>query len=81
MKIETITIKAQLLLQIESKQEWIDKIPRHLPKKKYESEKFLWIDKNGNQFERGLDFQIAEEENLYPCRIYRVQTISSAYQR
>lgn len=77
--IETITVKAELLLQLESRQDWINKIPKHLPQKKYDNEKFLWIDKNGNEFERGADFQIAEEQNLFPCRIYRVQTISSAY--
>lgn len=80
MNIENITVKAEFLLQLESKQDWINKIPKRLPKKKFETELFLWIDKNGNQFERGLDFQIAEEQNL-PCRIYRVQTISSAYKR
>lgn len=79
--IETITVKAELLMELKSKQEWINKIPRHLPNKKYESEKFLWIDKNGNQFERGADFTIADEKNLFPCRIYRVQTISDVYNK
>lgn len=79
--IETITVKAELLMELKSKQDWVNRIPWHLPEKRYESEKFLWIDKNGNQFERGLDFMLADEHDLYPCRIYRIPAISTIYQK
>jgi hypothetical protein len=74
--MEQITINAELLLVLESKRDWIAKIPERLPTKRFEKESFLWIDNNGNAFETGADFSAAEEQNSYPCKIYRTQKVS-----
>ena len=61
--MENITVKGELLFQLESKQQWI------------------WVDKNGNVFECGLDFKIADEEATYPCKVYRLESVAVANER
>lgn len=73
---EQITINAELLLTLNSKQDWVNRIPRHLPPKIRYKENFLWIDKNGDSFLNGADFEAAEKTNSYPCRVYRVKIVS-----
>lgn len=74
--MENISIKAKLILVLESKQDWVNKIPRKLPNKTRGSEKFLWIDKNGCVFETGADFASAERIESYPCNIYKLMSVS-----
>ncbi len=69
--MEDIMLKAIFLFQLESKQEWINKVPRILPPKIRNNEQFLWIDTNGNVLEIGADFKAAEEMGTYPVKVYR----------
>lgn len=74
--MEKLTINATPVLTINSKQDWINKVPNRLPVKTRGAERFLFVDKHGNVFETGLDFQIAEEINSYPCIVYKLMSVS-----
>lgn len=75
-EVEKVGVNAVFLLELQSKDEWIRRVPKCLPPKQTKGEQWIWVDKNGNVFHIGEDFEIAENENTYPCRIYRLQTIS-----
>lgn len=77
--MEQITINAEFLFELSSKQEWINRVPRILPsKKRHSNELWIWFDVNGNCFEIGKDFSAAEEMSSYPCKVYRVVTVAEA---
>ncbi len=42
-------------------------------------ETWIWVDKNGDVFECGLDFKIAEEKATYPCKVYRLSNVAGAH--
>lgn len=71
-----VTVKSIFLLELRSKQDWVNKIPGHLPEKAYPGEKFLFVDKNGYIFNSGADFEVAEKQGTYPCRVYRLVPVS-----
>lgn len=75
--MEQITVNAEFLFELKSKQDWVNKVPRILPQKTRAAEQWLWIDKNGNVFELGADFMAAEKAETYPCKVYRLQSVSS----
>jgi len=79
--MENITVKGELLFELESKQQWINRVPQILPEKTRGGEQWIWVDKNGNVFECGLDFKIAEEEATYPCKVYRLESVAVANER
>jgi hypothetical protein len=74
--MESITVKGELLFELESKQQWVNRVPHILPKKTRGGEQWIWVDKNGNNFECGKDFEVAEKEGTYPCKVYRLQSVS-----
>jgi len=74
--MEKITVNGELLFELESHQDWVNKVPRILPHKKRGHEQWLWVDKNGNVFIIGLDFRAAEKQDSYPCKVYRLQSVS-----
>jgi hypothetical protein len=73
--MDKVTVNAELIIILDSKNEWIRKIPNMLPQKKYYKEDFLWVDKNDNQLVMGEDFSAAEEMDSYPVRVYRMQRV------
>ncbi len=75
--MDTIEIKAEFLLEIKSKRDWINRLPEALPKKKTFSEMFLFVDKNGYVFLTGKDFSVAEQLKSYPCKVYRLINVAS----
>lgn len=76
--MENIKIKGELLFTLNSKQQWVNRVPSILPDKIRRNEKFLWVDKNGNIFESGEDFTNAEKIDSYPCKVYRLFTVTQA---
>lgn len=70
--MENITINAHLVFEIKSKTHWINKFPGAIPELPM-SEKYLWVDANGNTTTKGEDFSAAEEFNAYPIKIYHLQ--------
>ena len=68
MKVEC---NLEFLLELNSWEEWVNRIPRELPKEKYYKEQFIWIDQKGNFLALGEDFALAEELETYPVKIYR----------
>jgi hypothetical protein len=74
----TIEINVEFVLELASKNDWINKIPRHLPELPMR-ENLLWIDSNGNSLTIGEDFQKAEDMRSYPVKIYRQVRVSEAY--
>lgn len=77
LAMEKITVNAELLFVLENKQQWINKVPGILPCKIRAGEEWIWVDKNGNTFECGADFSAAEKSNSFPCKVYRLQSVSS----
>ena len=75
--MEKVTFNGELLFELSSKQDWINRVPGILPQKIRGNEQWIWVDKNGNVFESGKDFSAAEKQNTYPCKVYRVQLVSS----
>lgn len=69
--MEDITIKAELLLILDSKQDWINKVPRRLPQKKSDEE-WVWIDAQGHAMVLGEDFSAAQSMKTYPVKVYRL---------
>jgi hypothetical protein len=78
--MEKITVNGELLFVLESKQAWVNRVPRILPEKIRAGEQWIWVDKNGNVFESGKDFMVAEEKATYPCRVYRLCNVAGANQ-
>lgn len=70
--IEKISVNAELIITLYSKNDWIKKCPNHLPEKS-RVEIWLWIDINGNCLTIGEDFMAAEKQNSYPVKVYRIQ--------
>jgi hypothetical protein len=79
--IEKPSFNGELILTLESKSDWIRKVPNHLPEKNYYNEHFIWIDANGNTLSMGIDFALAEEMNSYPVKVYRHIRVKQAYER
>lgn len=75
--MEQIKVNGILILELQSKQDWVNKVPSQLPSKSRGAENYLWVDKNGNVFECGADFKAAEEQSSYPCKVYKLQNVSS----
>ena len=69
--MEKVTLNVEFILMLHSKQEWINKVPECLPRKKKKAEEWVWIDSNGNSMALGEDFSAAEEMSSYPVRVYR----------
>jgi len=69
--LEKPSFNGELILTLESKNEWVRKVPRHLPEKNYLNEHFIWIDANGNTLVMGEDFAAAEKINSFPVKVYR----------
>lgn len=72
------SFNAELILTLESKNEWVRKVPHHLPEKNYRNEQFIWIDANGNTLVMGEDFAAAERIKSYPVKVYRHIRVTDA---
>lgn len=76
--MEQISVNAEFLFELQSKQQWINRIPQILPNKIRGGEQWIWLDKFGNVFEAGADFSAAENLDSYPCKVYRVVNVNTA---
>jgi hypothetical protein len=76
--MEKITINAEFLFELKSKQDWINKVPGIIPTKTRYSDELIWVDKNGNVLQIGADFSAAETSESYPVRVYKTQTTAEA---
>lgn len=74
-----VTVNADLLFELKSKQEWIARVPYCLPQKTEPGETWIWVDINGNVFNRGADFTAAESSGSFPCCVYKLQCADVAY--
>lgn len=72
----TIEVRGEILFELASKQQWINRVPGILPDKIRTGETWVWVDKNGNVFECGKDFMEAEKYSTYPCKVYRLSTVA-----
>lgn len=72
----SIVLNAELLFELKSKQDWINRVPKILPNKIRGNEVWVWADKNGNVFECGLDFSEAEKHDTYPCKVFRLCSVA-----
>ncbi|GHE65165.1 hypothetical protein [Roseivirga thermotolerans] len=77
--MEKISVNVEFLFELISKIHWVNSVPECLPDKIRGSEQWIWVDKNGNVFERGADFEAAVKADSYPCKVYRVVPVSDAY--
>lgn len=78
--MENLNLQGECIMELKSKQDWIDNVPDKLPPKLSRHEKRLWIDSNGNTLECGMDFRAAEVMETYPVKIYRLKTCSQKLQ-
>lgn len=75
--METIKVNGEFLFELANKQQWINRVPEILPEKIRPSEKLLWVDKNNNTFELGKDFEAADANFTFPCKVYRLCSVSA----
>jgi len=75
--MEKITCNGELILTLNSKADWIKKVPNHLPEKR-KAEQRIWLDKNGNCLAIGEDFMVAEEMDSYPVKVYSLRRVAEA---
>lgn len=68
---ERIAFKGELILELKSQNDWVNKVPRMLPEKTRAGERFIFLDKHGHVLESGADFMAAEVIGSYPVRVYR----------
>lgn len=66
--MEAILVNAEFLFQLNSKQEWVNRVPNILPEKTTKAEEWIWIDTNGNYMAIGEDFEAARNMDSYPVR-------------
>ena len=78
--MEKITVNGEFIFELSSKQDWINNVKKKMPKKIRGGEQWIWVDINGNVFECGLDFRVAQEKATYPCKVYRLQNVGSFLQ-
>ncbi len=76
--MENITVKGEFLFELKSKREWVNRVPYILPEKIRSGEQWIWVDKNGDVFEKGSDFEAAELKATFPCRVYRLSNVSGS---
>jgi hypothetical protein len=76
--MEKIQVNGEFLFELSSKKDWFNKVPSILPPKLLPAEQWIWIDLNGNVFNLGKDFRVAEKQGTYPCKVYRLQSVSAA---
>jgi hypothetical protein len=76
-QMEKIVLNAEFLFELANKQQWINRVPQILPEKIRGGEIWVWVDINGNVFERGADFSAAEKQKTYPCKVYRLVNVES----
>lgn len=76
--MEKVTLNVEFLFSLNSKREWINRVPAILPSKKNQSEAWVWIDSNGNTLAIGEDFAAAEKMNSYPVNVYRKIRVAEA---
>jgi len=75
--MESINVNVEFLFELKDENEWVNTIPKRLPNKTRAGETLLWVDKNNNVFELGLDFMEATKHSTYPCRVYRTISVSA----
>lgn len=71
MDIVDFKVRGEFIIQLDTKQDWINKMPNRLPPKMFHKDKFMFIDKHGYELVIGLDFEIAKQIDSYPVRVYR----------
>lgn len=76
--METTNVKAELLLILDSKQDWVNKVPRRLPPKQTTAEERIGIDSQGHVLSLGEDFKAAEILKTYPVKVYRLVRVVEA---
>lgn len=79
--MEKVTFNGELVLTLESKSEWISRVPHRLPEKRFYNEIFMWIDANGNCLAMGADFMAAEKMKSYPVKVYRLAYTRYEYEQ
>ena len=78
--MEKITCNGELIITLENKQDWVNRIPEELPEKR-KAEQRIWIDKNGNCLAIGEDFSAAENVESYPVKVYSLQRVAEAAEK
>jgi len=76
--MEKVILNVEFLFALNSKREWINRVPAILPAKKDQAEAWVWIDVNGNTLAIGEDFAAAEKMESYPVKVYRKIRVAEA---
>ncbi len=79
--MEKVTFNGELVLTLESKSDWISRVPHCLLEKRFYNEAFMWIDANGNCLAMGADFIAAEKMKSYPVKVYRMAYVRDEYEQ
>jgi hypothetical protein len=68
---QQVTFNGTIIAVIESKQDWVNRVPYCLPTKE-PGEVWVWIDRNGNCLTLGRDFSATEAHGAFPVLVYRL---------
>lgn len=73
--MQKIQCKGELILILKSKNDWLKKVPNHLPEKR-RAEQRLFLDKYDNCLTIGEDFMVAEDIDSFPVKVYSLQRVA-----
>lgn len=73
--MEKASFNGELILTLNSKNDWVRKVPEWLPEKR-EAEVRVWLDENDNCLAMGVDFMEAENIKSYPVRVYSLRRVA-----
>jgi hypothetical protein len=76
---QKIAVQAELILTLNTFNDWCNKCPSHLPKKRTAGEYFLFVDTNGNFLFGGSDFMEAEKRRTFPVKVYRPINVCNSH--
>lgn len=74
--MEIVHVWGELIIELRSLQDWVNKCPNRLPAKQRAGEQWLWLDAKGYILTCGEDFQAAEKKATYPVKVYRLKRTS-----
>lgn len=75
--MEKVKINVRPIVTLLSKQDWIHRIPKALPKKNI-GDQFIFIDNEGYTLTCGEDFSAAEKLQHYPVKVFLLLRTSNA---
>lgn len=77
---DVIQVKARHMMTFKNKRQWVNAFPNSWTMRPNQ-ESILFIDVEGNVLTQGLDFSLAEENNLFPVQVYWLGRVTHKFDK